>query len=76
LWRGSIGGRKKTVHAAVVEAAGLRRICRLVAAGGEAILGRDLLSLLVAVLDGPRRTLTVRRPRKTPRRNKPRTPVV
>jgi predicted aspartyl protease len=61
IWIEGVGGaaRRATVHAAHVEFAGVRRLARVVAFGAEAILGRDLLNLTVARLDGPRLRLTL-----------------
>lgn len=67
-----VGGGKQraTVHAALVELAGLPVVARIVAFAGEAILGRDLLNRLVVTLDGPGRTVSVgagSRPRRRKR---------
>lgn len=47
------------VHAAFVEIAGLGVLTRVVAFENEAILGRDLLNRIVALLDGPQRRLSL-----------------
>jgi len=52
--------RTAPVHAALVELAGRRVLARVVAYGAEAIVGRDLLEGLTAVLDGPGRRLAIR----------------
>lgn len=56
-----VGGsvRRVPVHAAFIETAGLRVLARVVAFEHEAIVGRDLLNHLVALLDGPRRRLAL-----------------
>lgn len=50
-----VGGspRRATVHAALLEVAGLRTLARVVAFGEEAIMGRDVLNRLFSTLDGP-----------------------
>ena len=60
IWIEGLGGAAKraTVHAARVEFAHVRRLARVVAFGGEAILGRDLLNRAVAILDGPGRSIS------------------
>jgi predicted aspartyl protease len=71
-----VGGGKQraTMHAALVELAGLPVLARVVAFGGEAILGRDLLNRVVVTLDGPELAVSVssssgrrRRKRRPPR---------
>ncbi len=58
--RGVAGGaRRVPVHAASVGLGGVSGTARLVAFEDEAILGRDLLNLLVIRLDGPRLELSV-----------------
>jgi predicted aspartyl protease len=63
IWIEGVGGaaRRATVHAARVEFARVSRLARVVAFGGEAILGRDLLNHAVVVLYGPGLTITFRR---------------
>lgn len=65
VWIEGVGGaaRRATVHAASVEFARIRCLARVVAFGGEAILGRDLLNRAVALFDGPALTLSVLRGR-------------
>lgn len=62
IWIEGLGGaaRRVTVHAARVEFARVVRLARVVAFGGEAILGRDLLNRAVALLDGPGLTISFR----------------
>lgn len=62
IWIEGLGGaaRRATVHAARVEFARIGRLARVVAFGGEAILGRDLLNRAVALLDGPGLTISFR----------------
>lgn len=62
IWIEGLGGaaRHATVYAARVEFARIRRLARVVAFSGEAILGRDLLNRAVALLDGPRLTVSFR----------------
>ena len=62
IWIEGVSGdpRRATVHAAQIEFAGLRWLARVAAFGDEGILGRDLLNGVVACLDGPRLTLSVR----------------
>lgn len=64
MWIEGVGGaaRRATVHAARVEFARIGRLARVVAFGGEAVLGRDLLNGEVALLDGPRLTISFRAP--------------
>jgi len=52
--------RLAPVHAASVEFAGRRVLARVVAYGEDTIIGRDLLNRVVALLDGPRRLLSIR----------------
>ena len=56
------------VHAATLEVAGTTTLAEVVAWGGEAIVGRDVLSRFVLELDGPRETLSVRVAAPAPRR--------
>lgn len=55
--------RPAPVDAASVEFAGRRFLARVVAYGDEAIIGRDLLNRVAALLDGPQRLLSIRRAR-------------
>ncbi len=57
-----VGGhiRRAPVHAAIVEVAGLRALARVVALEEEIVVGRDLLNRLVALLDGPGLTISLR----------------
>lgn len=61
IWIEGVCGepRRAIVHAADVEFAGFHRLARVAAFGDEGILGRDLLSRVVAKLDGPRLTLSL-----------------
>ncbi len=52
--------RRAAVHAATIEVGGRRSLVRIIAFDDEAIIGRDLLGSIVAVLDGPRRILEIR----------------
>lgn len=60
IWIEGIGGeaRRAIVHAARIEFARISCLARVVAFGGEAILGRDLLNRTLARLDGPGLTLS------------------
>jgi predicted aspartyl protease len=58
--RGIGGTRRVPVYAAEVEVAGWRRVVEVVAVGGVALLGRDVLNAWVVTLDGPRRALCVK----------------
>ncbi len=60
IWIEGVGGeaRRAIVYAARVEFAHIACWARVVAFGGEAILGRDLLNRTVARLDGPRLSLS------------------
>lgn len=64
IWIEGVGGDalRATVHAAELEFAGFRCLARVAAFGQEGILGRDVLNRVVLRLDGPGRTLSVRRP--------------
>ena len=68
-----VGGRRVSVgvHAASVQLSGVRCVARVVALGSEALVGRDLLSRLVAHLDGPALEAELRAPKRsfTPRRS-------
>ena len=57
-----LGGavRRAPVYAAVIHLAGRRCLTRVVAFDSEAIIGRDLLNRVAALLDGPRLTLSIR----------------
>ena len=57
--RGVVGSAQATVYAAAVEVAGRQRIVEVVALGAEALLGRNVLNVLVLTLDGPRQSLGV-----------------
>src|SRR5439155_14353630 len=56
--------RRLPVYAATAELPGLRTILRILATGTETIIGRDLLNRMVARLDGPAATVSVKRPRR------------
>jgi len=56
--------RRLPVYAATAELPGLRTIVRILATGTETIIGRDLLNRMVARLDGPAATVSVKRPRR------------
>ncbi len=62
IWIEGIGGeaRRAVVYAARVEFGLVDCLARVVAFGGEAILGRDLLNRTLARLDGPGLTLSFR----------------
>jgi len=57
-----LGGavRRAPVYAAVVHLAGQRCLTRVIAFDSEAIIGRDLLNRVAALLDVPRLTLSIR----------------
>jgi predicted aspartyl protease len=57
-----LGGavRRAPVHAALVHFAGQRCLTRVIAFDSEAIIGRDLLNRVAALLDGPRLVLSIR----------------
>jgi predicted aspartyl protease len=65
VWVEGVGGsaRRATVHAARVEFGGVRCLARVVGFGDEAVLGRDLLNRVVALLDGPAGRCSLSRPR-------------
>jgi predicted aspartyl protease len=52
------------VHTAEVEFAAFRCLAQIVAFGNQAILGRDLMNQVMALLDGPALTLSVSRGRR------------
>lgn len=59
--RGVAGSAQATVYAAELEVAGRQRVVEVVALGGEALLGRNVLNAFVLTLDGPRLTVRVER---------------
>lgn len=64
-----VGGETHArIHAGLLEVAGETRIVELVALGGEAILGRDVINEWLIALDGPRRVLEIRGSRGRARR--------
>jgi hypothetical protein len=54
--------QRAMVHAAVVEVSGSRWPIQVLAVGGEALVGRDLLNQWVATLRGPAQILEVETP--------------
>ncbi len=59
--RGVAGSAQATVYAAALEVAGRQRVAEVVALGGEALLGRNVLNAWALTLDGPAETLRLRR---------------
>jgi predicted aspartyl protease len=54
--------QRAKVHAAVVEVGGSQWAIQVLAVGGEALVGRDLLNLWVATLRGPAQILEIESP--------------
>lgn len=55
-------GQRAMVHAAVVEVGGSKWPIQVLALGGEALVGRDLLNEWVATLRGPAQILEIETP--------------
>jgi hypothetical protein len=55
------GSAQAPVYAAALEVAGRQRVAEVVALGGEALLGRNVLNAWALTLDGPAETLRLRR---------------